>query len=177
MPINSIEHLVVNNALTEALFRLMCEKPFADITITELTRKAGTSRATFYRNFESKEDVIAGFITRMITDFHRTYGIEKISDRFVHEYAGYLLEHIRKYNPFLHLIYDSGLSSVYLDCLNRYVLRLHSEEIVSEKEYYLLVGYAGAEFNMIFSGVIARERSREIGPDEISLMFETSSPE
>ena len=36
----------------------MNEKSFDDITISELTEKAGLARRTFYRNYSSKEEII-----------------------------------------------------------------------------------------------------------------------
>jgi len=44
--------------IVEALFILLREKPLAKITVTEITKKAGVARLTFYRNFDSKEAVI-----------------------------------------------------------------------------------------------------------------------
>ena len=44
--------------LIEALLDLMEEKPFKDISISELTAKADLSRRTFYRLFETKEDIL-----------------------------------------------------------------------------------------------------------------------
>ena len=44
--------------IVEALLQLMETMPFREISITDLTRKAGVSRLTFYRNFESKEDAL-----------------------------------------------------------------------------------------------------------------------
>ena len=38
-----------------ALFKLMEKMDFKDITITEIVKKAGVGRATFYRNFPDKE--------------------------------------------------------------------------------------------------------------------------
>ena len=49
-------------ALVEALFRLMSQKDFSDITITELIRDAKVARATFYRNFYTKEDIVKYFL-------------------------------------------------------------------------------------------------------------------
>ena len=40
-----------------ALLQLMEEKPFNRISITEITKKAGVSRVTFYRHYTSKEDI------------------------------------------------------------------------------------------------------------------------
>lgn len=46
------------NMIKDALFTLLLEKNFRDITISEITDKAGVARMTFYRNFASKEEII-----------------------------------------------------------------------------------------------------------------------
>jgi len=43
--------------LTNALLVLMEEKEFKNISITEIATKADLSRRTFYRIFETKEDM------------------------------------------------------------------------------------------------------------------------
>ena len=45
--------------IVEALFRLMNEYEYEKIAVTDIAKKAGVGRATFYRYFKSKEDVIA----------------------------------------------------------------------------------------------------------------------
>jgi len=49
---------IIRESITEALLILMKQKPFAQITITEIVQKAGVGRVTFYRNYFSKEDVL-----------------------------------------------------------------------------------------------------------------------
>ena len=44
--------------ITEALLQLMGKMDYDKITITEITKKAGVNRVTFYRNFNSKDDII-----------------------------------------------------------------------------------------------------------------------
>ncbi len=44
--------------LVTALLELMQQKPFQDISISEIAAKADLSRRTFYRSFSSKEEVI-----------------------------------------------------------------------------------------------------------------------
>ena len=51
-------NLRVKNAISEALLALMHEKSFSEISITEIIERAGVARASFYRNYESKEDVL-----------------------------------------------------------------------------------------------------------------------
>ena len=51
---------VVRERITAALFELMAEKPLDAISISELTERAEVARVSFYRNFESREDVLRG---------------------------------------------------------------------------------------------------------------------
>ncbi|MCB2073024.1 MAG: TetR/AcrR family transcriptional regulator [Novosphingobium sp.] len=47
------------NALTGALLALLVEKPFDQLTIREITSRAGTGYATFFRHYETKESLLA----------------------------------------------------------------------------------------------------------------------
>ena len=44
--------------IAEAMMRLIQEKPYAQITISELCKSAGISRQTFYTLFSSRENVV-----------------------------------------------------------------------------------------------------------------------
>ena len=48
----------VSTQITDALFELLKTKELAQITVTELIKKAGVCRASYYRNFYLTEDVI-----------------------------------------------------------------------------------------------------------------------
>ncbi len=49
---------ISRECLRTALLHLMSEKDFYDISITELVKRAGVSRTTFYRNYESREALL-----------------------------------------------------------------------------------------------------------------------
>ena len=55
----------------EALSKLLESKKYEDIKISEIIEKAGISRATFYRNFGSKDDVVKIKVKVMFLDFHK----------------------------------------------------------------------------------------------------------
>ena len=44
--------------LKEALFECMKEKPFKDIVVIDVTKKAGLNRSTFYKYYKSCSDII-----------------------------------------------------------------------------------------------------------------------
>ena len=48
---------------------LMEEKPFPEITVTDLIRKAEVARVSFYRNFSSTTDVIESLTDKMANTF------------------------------------------------------------------------------------------------------------
>ena len=51
-----IEHI------TQALLQLLQEKDLGEISISELCRRAGIGRASFYRNFTSREEILRAHI-------------------------------------------------------------------------------------------------------------------
>ena len=59
----------VKSSITEALLSLMYQKSFSDISITELIRTANVARTSFYRNYESKEDVLITLIEDVLDQF------------------------------------------------------------------------------------------------------------
>lgn len=53
----------------EALFKLLETKEYNKIKISEIIVKAGISRATFYRNFSTKDDVVILRVNRLFEQF------------------------------------------------------------------------------------------------------------
>ncbi len=86
----------VKEQITHALLSLMKHHPFEDITITEIVKHALVSRASFYRNFINKEDILKlyqkGFErdSRYLSTY---YGIHKedmkifIDNKSAHQFA------------------------------------------------------------------------------------------
>lgn len=61
----------VTTDITDALFELLKTKELPQITVTELIRKAGVCRASFYRHFYLTEDVIRQYGTAMYEEINR----------------------------------------------------------------------------------------------------------
>ena len=54
---NSAHRLAID-CIYEALIQLMEKKDYKDITITDITRKAGVSRMAYYRNYADKDEIL-----------------------------------------------------------------------------------------------------------------------
>ena len=50
-------------------FFIATKKPYAEISIAEITRKADVSRTSFYRNYENKDSVLAQFLANQYQKF------------------------------------------------------------------------------------------------------------
>ena len=60
----------VDKYIIDSLFALMKKKKYEDISITDITNKAGVGRVSFYRNFNTKEDIIRAWIYN-VRDFSK----------------------------------------------------------------------------------------------------------
>lgn len=59
--------------IIEGLFRLLEKKPFADISIREITQRSGVSRSTYYRHFSCKEDIVRCFFRLLFQEYMEEY--------------------------------------------------------------------------------------------------------
>lgn len=56
--------------IEQSLFSLLPKKPYAEIPIAEITRKADVLRTSFYHNYENKDSVLAQFLANHIDDIN-----------------------------------------------------------------------------------------------------------
>ena len=49
---------ITKDSIQEALVYLLSKKNINDISVTEIVNKAGVSRTAYYRNYQSKEDIL-----------------------------------------------------------------------------------------------------------------------
>lgn len=105
----------IKECITTALIGRMNKKEFEEITITELVKEAGVSRVSFYRNFESKRDVLEKHMDILIkewgADFESHNDPEYLSES--------LIRHYYKYRDFYKLLYKHDLSSMIYENLRK----------------------------------------------------------
>ena len=69
------------------LFELLAQRPYAEISISDICRQGGISRQTFYRNFDSREEIVLYYIYHLMSHFiDRAEGdMDRDLSRFFHE--------------------------------------------------------------------------------------------
>ena len=65
----NVQRTIVKESIFIALMILMEKKDFKEITITEVTKKAGVSRMSFYRHYAILEDVINNYLDELFEDY------------------------------------------------------------------------------------------------------------
>jgi AcrR family transcriptional regulator len=73
----------------DALLELMAQKLFEEISISELCRKTGLSRKTFYRLYESKADVVYAMIDHAIMDAATFVPDESVGPGGMHKFLAF----------------------------------------------------------------------------------------
>lgn len=94
----------------------MESKPFAKITVAQIADKAGVNRSSYYRHFESKEDILRFYLRTVMAEYLAAF---RRGSR--HDYPSYLLQMFRTFyghRDDLLLIHRNSLSHLLLDVLN-----------------------------------------------------------
>lgn len=114
MKIKKSETEVLKSYIIEAFLLLLKQKNYTDITIKEITTKAGVNRSTYYRNFNSKEDIIKAFYKTLLEQSISTQS-QNLESHLLHIFNQYLL-----YKKELLCLHEHHLSYHLLNVLNTY---------------------------------------------------------
>ncbi len=112
---NAERNSYVRQRITESLLALLEERPLQEVSISELCAKAQVGRVSFYRNFESKEDVLKCRIRWLMDEFG--YPGSEQDDRTFEEIITALFSHMDEHREFYGLLHRRGLSHLLKEAL------------------------------------------------------------
>ncbi|GIN20576.1 TetR/AcrR family transcriptional regulator [Siminovitchia fordii] len=107
----------------DALLKLMKEQPYKEITVKQLSKEAGLDRSTFYRNFDSKQDILL----LHLRDISEEY-IDKLRPIYqldMEKQAFIFFEFFNENRSLISLLHQNDLSILLLDTFNHYIPYLH----------------------------------------------------
>jgi AcrR family transcriptional regulator len=89
------------NLLRDALIELIDEKTYEKITIQDITTRATVNRATFYRHFLDKDELLNQSIDKMLKELFgeasKFYSVSKNVDELQKYVASHIFEHIARH--------------------------------------------------------------------------------
>ena len=106
---------VVKESITQALLILMENSPLSEISITNIVHKAGVGRVSFYRNFESKQNVLEQHLLNLIQEWGKEFESQGDPQYFCES----LFSHYYKNKDFYLLLYRHRLSSMVYETIRQ----------------------------------------------------------
>lgn len=116
--------------IEDALFALMQEKAFPQITVSQIAAHADVARRTFYRLYQNKEDVICQYLRRICMEYQQSHAVLNHYDirRIAEEYFCFWYQ----YKELILLLIDSGLEGMLYDEMRHASLEVVGNRIASE---------------------------------------------
>lgn len=163
----------VKRKMYEALLRLLRSKAFSTISVSDLTSEAQVSRMSFYRNFNSIEDILTEHLDELIEEYQRedkeidVSGIESIY--YGREYMIHSFQFLYKHHLFFDILISCGMGDLFLSKITEYMLRKWViPEHNTRKDILLVSSFAGSVYNMYREW---RKADYRDSPEDIAAVF------
>lgn len=131
--------------MAQSLLLLLEKSAFDEISIGEITRRAGVNRSTYYRNFTSKEDVVRFYLNQIMEEYIAAYAL--LGKRSLEDYLETLFQHFYARKNELLLLYQNNLSHLLLDTLNEWLHQSKKAERIEAQEQYRIAYHVGGVYN------------------------------
>lgn len=155
----------VKRSIEEAFFSLLKKKAFSEITVSDIIKASGVARASYYRNFDSKEEIIEAYMERQRREVADMITFsESVEDIFNKDKLVKALEHYLEQKEYILLLYDNGFGTFLQEDMNRFAeINLGDMPQMSLGRYRLYF-LAGAMFNTTIQWLKsgARESPKEM---------------
>ena len=141
-------NLLARKCIAAALSQLLKEKSFSSITVSELTKKAGVSRMTYYRNYSSKEDIFEAYLEDALIFYDKDIQALPIKGNYydVSNLTHYFT-YVKKHHEFLDNLFKCGYGHFFLNAIDQYVMYRWKKEDDSLDHIYRLHAFSGALYN------------------------------
>jgi len=136
-------NVLTKECILTALLRLMEEKDYASISITDITNLAGVSRMAYYRNYKSKDEILL----KRLEDEERKLISEVGYNGAVNDIKGLILYFALFYQEnasVIKAVYSAGLAQVLSEMLEERIRSYFPIVDVTAQGRYAVHFYVGA---------------------------------
>lgn len=165
---NDEQRELTRQCLFDALMILWEQKPYEKITITEIAKKAGVSRMSFYRNFESKDAIVWG----KLKELNDKYLVElaRETEMRIEDFTVHLYEYVRDNAAFMRKVMAADFAWMLLKLIEDYMEHPDAFQLSDvdlsvfqdENLRHFMAGGYGAMISKWLAGGM-RESPREMG--------------
>lgn len=147
---NKESNKITRECIESALILLMAKKEYHEITISEIVKRAGVSRTAYYRNYESKEDILKNMLHDVITDVNGA--MEQYS--YVSEPEAYwktLFSTIKTHRETFYTLIKAGFGYIILEEITKHMTYGIDEKDI--KSRYDMIFWSGAVYNVLMNWI------------------------
>ena len=150
--------------IVSACVALARRKGYSGLSISDISREAGVSRITFYRNFTSIEDVMRRFIDAVVQKVE--YAVAAQSDsRDMKTYFEVMFNTISPYSDVIKELYAVNMGEMILQYFNRYFFQTPLKDKSFQLSYYEIKFFIGAFYNVLIAWIL---RDQQETPEEMA---------
>ena len=131
--------------ITDALLSLMQTAAYNEISVKQIIMEASLARKTFYRNFESKDDVLISYLKGIIREYYDVVNTGKAN------VLETIFSYVDKNRELLQLLDKHNMLHVPLQCINEYLPLLHNKFFNECKPASFLFKNLDSEYIMAFN--------------------------
>lgn len=148
----------------DAFVALLQEKPYCKISVSDIVKRAGVSRMTYYHYYDTKEDVVRDYIKELVAEYaaesERTLGIGSLMD---YQHILFSLKFFDRYDYFFVTLAKAGLNSMINDAVNIFMRQQYVN--IYQGSPYELYFYAGAMVNIFLQW---EQNNKDVSPEELA---------
>ena len=163
---NQQSNELTRECIDMAMMYLMSEKPYESISISELTKRAGVSRTAFYRNYESKDDVLKEIGKIVISSLSEILNKVKSPDD-VHDTLVEFFTQIKKQRNYVELLAKADVSMKLL-FPNAHMLE-NVFKAATQKDHYRMIAVDAALAGLIREWI---SNDYDLSPEEMANVME-----
>ena len=141
------DRMIVQEWMALALIDLTKEKPFEKITVTEITKHAGVSRMTFYRNYHSTQEILESYLN-YLTEVNTEGVREEMQNSSNFDYTLFQFHFFKQHASFLKGMIQAGKADMILQKMNENI-----DKAIGIEKKYELRGYTGMLYNILLTWI------------------------
>ena len=141
------------DTIISCFVRLITEKGYSEVSVSDITREAKISRITFYRNFSTKEDVISSFIQQVVVEVQTAVSRHSAE----HSLTGYfeiMFTTIAPYGDVVKELYRANMGDLILSYFNRYLFKTPLAMTGKQMDLYETRFLSGAFYNVLITWIM-----------------------
>ena len=146
----SQSNIQVKQDMYKALLRLMGDKTFSSISVSDITSEANVSRMSFYRNYNAIEDILTEHLDEVVEEYRAKE--PDTENKTVFYEKKYMLRCFRFFylhREFIDALITVGMGDLFLAKITEYLIQKWIDvEKGTREEKLRISAFAGAIYNM-----------------------------